>query len=46
MSVESPMYDVPTDINFHKTVIAGYPSGDNADDTHADGGINGLAHQG
>ena len=28
MSVESPMYDVPTDINFHKTVIAGYPSGD------------------
>ena len=22
------MYDVPTDINFHKTVITGYPSGD------------------
>jgi hypothetical protein len=23
-----PEYDVPTNIDFHKTVIAGYPSGD------------------
>jgi hypothetical protein len=24
----APDYDVPTSIDFHKTVIAGYPSGD------------------
>jgi hypothetical protein len=23
-----PVYDVPENIDFHKTVIAGYPSGD------------------
>ena len=25
---EAPIYDVPEDINFTKTLIAGYPSGD------------------
>jgi len=28
VSGNPPMYDVPKDINFHKTVIAGNPSGD------------------
>lgn len=25
---QPPVYEVPGDISFHKTVIAGYPSGD------------------